>query len=73
MGRVFTSAEVGRAKHLLRRLHYRGLGGKIVCLDAYPEGDEDQVEMWVNIEYHPDWFSRDAVEADAEATWELTP
>lgn len=34
---------------------------------------EDQVEMWVNIEYHPDWFSRDAVEADAEATWQLTP
>lgn len=34
---------------------------------------EDQLPMWVNIEYHPDWFSREAVEADAEATWELVP
>ncbi|NDJ84883.1 MAG: penicillin acylase family protein [Chloroflexi bacterium] len=34
---------------------------------------EDQVEMWAQGEYHPDWFSREAVEADAEATWMLMP
>lgn len=34
---------------------------------------KDQVDMWRFIEYHPEWFSREAVEADAEATWELIP
>jgi penicillin amidase len=34
---------------------------------------KNQVEMWRDIEYHPDWFSREAVEADASATWTLTP
>ena len=34
---------------------------------------QDQVDMWRFIEYHPEWFSREAVEADAEATWELVP
>jgi penicillin amidase len=34
---------------------------------------KDQVDMWRHIQYHPEWFSREAVEADAEATWELVP
>ncbi len=33
----------------------------------------DQVEMWANVEYHADWYSREAVEADAEMTLTLTP
>lgn len=33
----------------------------------------DQVEMWAAGEYHPDWFSRDAVEADVSVTWVLVP
>ncbi len=33
----------------------------------------DQVELWRHIEYHPEWFTRDAVEADSEATWILVP
>ena len=33
----------------------------------------DQVEMWATGQYHPDWFSRDAVEADEDARWILTP
>lgn len=33
----------------------------------------DQLEMWANGEYHPDWFSRAAVEADESARWILTP
>lgn len=34
---------------------------------------KDQVDMWRFIEYHPDWFSREAVEADERATWQLEP
>jgi penicillin amidase len=33
----------------------------------------DQMEMWAAVEYHPDWFSRAAVEADAATVWQLTP
>jgi len=33
----------------------------------------DQVEMWATGQYHPDWFSLEAVEADTEATWILLP
>jgi penicillin amidase len=33
----------------------------------------DQVELWRHIEYHPEWFTRTAVEADADATWILMP
>lgn len=33
----------------------------------------NQMEMWATGDYHPDWFTRDAVEADADATWTLVP
>jgi penicillin G amidase len=33
----------------------------------------DQVNMWASGEYHPDWFSREAVEADATRRWTLVP
>ncbi len=33
----------------------------------------DQMEMWAAGEYHPDWFSFAAVEADTRATWTLVP
>lgn len=33
----------------------------------------DQVELWRHIEYHPEWFTRPAVEADADETWVLMP
>lgn len=34
---------------------------------------KDQIPLWSTGGYHPDWFSRAAVEAAAEATWILTP
>lgn len=33
----------------------------------------DQAQMWANIQYHPDWFSQAAIEADASAIWHLVP
>lgn len=33
----------------------------------------DQVEMWAAVQYHPDWFSVEAVEFDTRAIWVLVP
>lgn len=48
LDRVFTPPEVDRAKYLLRRLHSRGLSEDVVFLDTYPEGNEEQVEVYRN-------------------------
>lgn len=42
---------------------------------AHPDSPHyrDQAPMWSDIEYHPEWFSRDAVMADASVIWQLTP
>lgn len=34
---------------------------------------EDLISMWQNVEYHPMFFAREAVEANAEAVLTLAP
>ncbi|MCP4660357.1 MAG: penicillin acylase family protein [bacterium] len=43
------------------------------CAHVFHRHREDQIPMWGNVEYHPVLFSREAVEAEAEATLTLVP
>ncbi len=43
------------------------------CAHAFHRHREDQIPMWGNMEYHPVLFTREAVEAEAEATLTLVP
>jgi penicillin amidase len=42
---------------------------------AHPDSPHyrDQAPLWSDIEYHPEWFSREAVMGDASVIWDLTP